>query len=135
MSGRSKPFGKCALAEALERRTLLAAPDSQVLDTAQLEQEIARNIIVHVPIEATPLAGSATPVGLTPAQLRGAYGLGQYGTASAIKFGTIEGDGSGQTVAIVDAYHYPTALADLTTFDTQFGLPAPPSFTVINQSG
>jgi kumamolisin len=30
-----------------------------------------------------------------------------------------------KVVAIVDAFHYSTALADLRTFSTQFGLPAP----------
>ena len=48
-------------------------------------------------------------------------------------------DGSGQTIAIVDAYHDPNLLGDVDAFDLQFGLSsygAAASFiTVYNQSG
>jgi len=40
-------------------------------------------------------------------------------------------DGSGQTIIIVDAYGDPTIQQDLAAFDGLFGLPAPPSFTVV----
>src|SRR5262249_39589146 len=49
---------------------------------------------------ASPL-GSPGPVGLTPAQIRHAYGF------DAINFGSVVGDGSGQTIAIIDAYDNP----------------------------
>jgi subtilase family serine protease len=39
-------------------------------------------------------------------------------------------DGSGQTIVIVDAYGSPTITSDLATFDSMFGIPAPPSFTI-----
>ena len=71
----------------------------------------------------------ATPFGLTPAQIQQAYGMND------IQFGSITGDGTGQTIAIVNAYDDPNIEADLETFDTQFGLPAPPNFTVIGQNG
>ena len=38
----------------------------------------------------------------------------------------------GQTIAIVDAYNDPNISSDLAAFDKQFGLSAPPSFTVDN---
>src|SRR5690242_7372258 len=44
----------------------------------------------------TPL-GSPGPVGLSPAQVRTAYGVDQ------VTFGAVQGDGSGQTIAIIDA--------------------------------
>jgi subtilase family serine protease len=44
-------------------------------------------------------------------------------------------DGSGQTIMIVDAYGSPTVQSDLATFDAQFGLPAPSSFTVDCDAG
>ena len=47
----------------------------------------------------------------------------------------IPGDGSGQTIAIVDAYDAPNIAADLHVFDQQFGLPDPPSFVKVNQTG
>jgi subtilase family serine protease len=39
-------------------------------------------------------------------------------------------DGSGQTITIYDAYGSPTIAADLEWFDTYYGIPDPPSFTV-----
>ena len=43
-------------------------------------------------------AGSASPVGYTPAQIRGAYGI------DSISLGATVGTGVGQTIAIIDAY-------------------------------
>ncbi len=43
-----------------------------------------------------PLQSSA-PVGYTPAQVRGAYGV------NLVSFGSVVGDGSGQTIAVIDA--------------------------------
>jgi subtilase family serine protease len=42
-----------------------------------------------------------------------------------------------RAIAIVDAYHYPTAISDLAVFSAQFGLPAPTSsnFQVVYASG
>jgi subtilase family serine protease len=57
-------------------------------------------------------AAAAAPSGLSPADLQSAYKLP---SSSA---------GSGQTVAIVDAYDAPTAEADLGVYRSQFGLPA-----------
>ncbi|HEX4608679.1 MAG TPA: S53 family peptidase, partial [Urbifossiella sp.] len=84
---------------------------------------------------ATP-DGSPAPVGLTPAQIRGAYGF------NAVTFGTVTGNGAGQTIAIVDAYdpHFVSSSSasflssDLHLFDTAFGLPDP-AFTKVNQTG
>ena len=39
-------------------------------------------------------------------------------------------DGSGQTIVIVDAFGSPTIQNDLAVFDSFFGIPAPPSFTI-----
>ncbi|MEV6057442.1 hypothetical protein [Streptomyces sp. NPDC052107] len=47
--------------------------------------------------------------GYTPQQIQARLGLG--------------GDGTGQTIAIVDAYHYPTAKEDLNHFSAHFDLP------------
>ena len=43
--------------------------------------------------------------------------------------------GSGQTIVIVDSFGSPTIQADLATYDAEFGLPAPPSFQVIQPAG
>jgi uncharacterized protein (DUF2141 family) len=78
------------------------------------------------------------PTGLAPSQVRHAYRLDQ------ISFGNITGDGTGQTIAIVDAYDNPGFVSsndqnftnsDLHDFDQQFGIADPPSFTKIDQLG
>jgi subtilase family serine protease len=43
--------------------------------------------------------------------------------------------GAGQTIVIVDSFGSPTVGRDLHVFDTTFGLPAPPSLTVIQPAG
>jgi len=81
---------------------------------------------------------ASTPSGYTPGQIRGAYGINN------IKFSSVMGDGTGQTIAIVDAYDDPSFVnssasgfntSDLARFDQEFGLPNPPSFTKLNEYG
>jgi subtilase family serine protease len=43
--------------------------------------------------------------------------------------------GTGQTIVIVDSFGSPTIKSDLATFDATFGLPAPPSFKIIQPVG
>jgi subtilase family serine protease len=57
--------------------------------------------------------------GLTPAQVRHAYGF------DSISFTGTAGDGRGQTIAIVVAGDDASIVADLHAFDAQFGLPDP----------
>jgi len=52
------------------------------------------------------------PCGYTPAQIKGAYGLGSTGL-----------DGSGETVAIIDAYAAPTIVSDVNQWSINRGLP------------
>jgi len=68
-------------------------------------------------------SGSSNPFGLTPNQVRGAYGLGAYGSSGGITFYGIQGDGSGQTIAIIDQYDDPNALTDLNAFSAYYNLP------------
>jgi subtilase family serine protease len=65
----------------------------------------------------------------TPAQIRTAYGF------NGITFGSTPATGAGETIAIVDAYNNPTIKTDLTTFDSDYGISVPPSFTVENETG
>lgn len=53
---------------------------------------------------------------LTPAQVSHAYAL------DAIQFAGVKGDGTGQTIAIIDAYDAPNIFSDLSTFNTTFGI-------------
>jgi subtilase family serine protease len=43
--------------------------------------------------------------------------------------------GTGKTIVIVDAFGSPTITQDLQTFDQTYGLPAPPSFKIIQPAG
>jgi hypothetical protein len=108
--------------EGLETRQLLSTLASQVPDVSQLTAQPSLQVL--------PFASSG-PTGMTPVQIRNAYGVSQ------IKFsnGTVGGYGLGQTIAIVTAYNDPNIQADLSTFDRQFSLPDPWSFTVKNLGG
>jgi len=82
----------------------IVVPDSSV----ERPEDFGIRAHTHFLIRVTP--ESSTPTGETPSSIRAVYGLPSSG-------------GSG-IIAIVDAFHYPTAEADLNTFSTQFGLPA-----------
>ena len=41
--------------------------------------------------------------------------------------------GAGQTIVLVEAYGSPTLHSDLVAFDAEYGIPDPPSFTVLDQ--
>src|SRR5438128_6801417 len=71
---------------------------------------------------------STSPTGLSPGTIRSVY---SFTSSSAA--------GSGQTIAIVDAYDDPSAEADLGVFSGQYGLPACTTangcFQKVDQSG
>ncbi len=56
----------------------------------------------------------ATPSGYGPSDLQTAYNLTSYSSSN----------GSGETVAIVDAFHDPDAATDVAAYRKQYGLPA-----------
>jgi len=64
------------------------------------------------------------------------YSPGQFETAYDMK--SLYKDkwtGAGETIALVDSFGSPTIKQDLATFDAGFGLPAPPSFKIIQPAG
>src|SRR6187200_3797566 len=77
--------------EPLESRELMAADLSPLLSSPLFHPTL------H---EISPVA-TPTPVGsgYSAQQIRHAYGIDQ------VMFGSIQGDGTGQTIAIIDAYH------------------------------
>ena len=98
--------------------------------------------MMHSPGPGITPQGSPTAAGsggLLPVQIRGAYGFNN------INFGNnAVGDGTGKTIAIVDAFDNPQFVnsssptfntSDLHLFDTQLGIPDPPQFTKVNQTG
>jgi subtilase family serine protease len=90
------------------------------------------------PHPVSPEGNGGAPVspggGLTPAQIRAAYGLPPVTDLS--RPGPLKGiTGKGQTIVIVDSFGSPTIATDLARFDHYFRLPAPPSFRVIQPAG
>ena len=83
---------------------------------------------VH-PMLANAITPDATPSGYGPSQLQSAYSLASASSA----------DGSGETVAVVDAYNDPNAAADLSAYRSQYGLPACTTsngcFKQVNENG
>jgi subtilase family serine protease len=73
-------------------------------------------------LQHAPAGGSGPDSGFTPSQLQAAYNL-----PSTTK-------GSGQLVAIVDAYDNPNIASDLAFYRSYFGLPSA-NFTKYNQAG
>jgi hypothetical protein len=105
---RVRPFiANACKVECLESRLFLSAASSIVAEP---------NIV----LSSAALSGIS---GYSPAQIRAAYG-----------FTGISGNGSGQTIAIVDAYNDPNIASDLGVFDAQFGL-SNPNLMVVNQNG
>ncbi len=80
-----------------------------------------------------PLDDRCLPSGFTPAQIASAYGLDSIAFSSP-SGATVAGDGSGQTIAIVGAFHTPTLPADLDVFSRSYGLPEP-KLQVVNLAG
>ncbi|HSV14335.1 MAG TPA: LEPR-XLL domain-containing protein, partial [Tepidisphaeraceae bacterium] len=63
------------------------------------------------PAPSPHVTGSATPVGLNAAQIRGAYGVDNISFSNGAL-----GTGAGITIAIIDAYDTPSIIGDLHTF-------------------
>ncbi|NEC90917.1 S53 family peptidase [Streptomyces sp. SID12501] len=95
--------------------------------TAFQEEQAARKGVAPKTIK--PNATSATPTGYGPSDLQDAYGL----TDAADSYG------SGETIAIVDAYDDPNAASDLAAYRSYYGLSACTvangCFTKVSQTG
>jgi hypothetical protein len=150
----SRRFRLIVLMERLEDRRLLSGgtnPGSSTSSRPILQSIVAKPgyVLAHAPVagptgvarttfearpldpggEAHPLAGGGGPSPpYTPAELQQAYGF------NSVTFNGVAGTGSGETIAIVDAYDDPNIQADLNTFDTQFGLSST-TVTRVNQTG
>ncbi len=91
-------------------------------------------------IFATPVPAASGPSGETPGSLGCIYQITSASLAGGCPLSTsaVPTGGSG-TIAVVDAFDYPTAESDLNTFSSQFGLPACKSsggcFKVVYASG
>ena len=78
------------------------------------------------PTDAACRASLGVPC-YSPQEMRNAYGLGPL-----LQDGY---DGAGQTIIIIDSFGSPTLASDLATFDAGYGLPDPPSLTMLSPLG
>jgi subtilase family serine protease len=74
-----------------------------------------------------PQLSTTSPTGLPPSAIATVYGISGLSPTS--------GAGSGQIIAIVDAYHDVNALSDLNHFNSQYGYPQLSTCTSLSQSG
>lgn len=81
---------------------------------------------LQAPVDATCRIYYAVPC-YNPQEIRNAYGLTPILQAGYT--------GRGQTIIIIDSFGSPTITQDLQAFDAAFGLPDPPSFTVLAPLG
>src|SRR5258706_13477206 len=129
-SRRHQPHPSNFGLENLEGRALLSASLSSKAEAAHnWRAQHARPTYRAAHLNGVKPLASAGATGLTPAQMRHAYGV------DSISFNGVTGNGAGQTIAIVDAYDDPTAASDLQAFDRAFWLVDAPSFTKLNQNG
>lgn len=112
------------LIEPLESRRLLSTSTSDTIITPNVVTAAAAYASAS-PVGISASVTNPTPAAsaLTPSQIAAAYNLNASATS-----------GSGQTIAIVDAYNDPNIRADLAAFDAQYNLPSP-NLTVVNQYG
>src|SRR5271154_256336 len=122
-----------SIASAQVRRGDGIVPASSIARPEDASKRMHTNYLIHAPEGVVQPA--ANPGGETPGSLGCVYDIVStpiagcpIATASQVPTG-----GSG-VIVIVDAYDYPSAAADLATFSTEFGLPAP-NFSVQYGSG
>jgi hypothetical protein len=102
--------------------TVNVDPDQSVPETSY-----ADNIMNFSFVASTPAVGSLS---YTVSQIRDAYGVN-----SIPDFGSATPDGSGQTIAIVDAFNDPNILTDLDGFDQGMNLASNSSQTLYQAYG
>jgi hypothetical protein len=143
--------------EALEPRLLLSAAKASAVTHAHHSHKTKKVVVPKHPAATKTTLPSASPTAIevgavslptpgdtpatspfTPAEIRHFYGVDD------VSFNGVTGDGSGETIAIVDAYNQPDLVdstdpsfdtSDLHMFDELFDLPDPPSFTKVDEYG
>ena len=126
--------GACSLFAALVAPRVAAPPAA----TSAMGSSALADVIVQPGVMQVGLAQAGPPTTADcekaykvacyePAQIRQAYHLPALYAKNVT--------GKGTTIVIVDSYGSPTIGSDLGVFDRTFGLPAPPSFRIIQPAG
>jgi len=129
-----------AAIEPLENRWLLIGTPNLIKHTQAPPATVAPLVPDHTILadSSSPPSDNAPGDWIWPTNYRAAYGLNN------ISFNGTPGTGAGETIAIIDAYDETGfadtgtsayATSDLAIFDSQFGIPDPPSFTILNENG
>ena len=103
--------------------TAVVDPDHSVAETS-----FADNTMSFTFNAASPAVGDF--MSYTPAQIRAAYGIN-----SIPNFGSATADGSGQTIAVVEAGNDPSIITDLDGFDRAMSLTTTSTQTLYQQYG
>ena len=104
-----------------------APPRAGTSSAARTENPPFRVKVIGRLPDGNPRLSSPKPTGLPPSAIASVYNLSGLSSSSTA--------GTGQIIAIVDAYHDPHALSDLNTFNAQYGYPALSTCTSLTQSG
>src|SRR5262249_48742071 len=104
-SQQSQKSEQPILSEQTRDDGTVIVPDSTVENPADIGLRAHTNHLIKT---VAPEGGLGPNGGMTPAQIRSFYGMPSTGGSNVI--------------AIVDAFHYPTALNDFNVFSAQFGL-------------
>jgi subtilase family serine protease len=114
----------------LKKTTLLIIAASALSTLVYAKPELAplpSNWKAHPPIHLKSKNATLAPAGMSPAQIKKAYGIPSTS------------QGAGQVIAIIDAYDDPNIESDLGVFSSTFGLPACTTangcFTKVYQNG
>ncbi len=123
--------------------TLLMVPMQVLVGSGQADGAVPGVVRIYPGVTHIPPSGPAATTSGPPttAECEAQYNVAcfepfqiqdAYNLAPLFSNGV---DGKGQTIIIVDSYGSPTIGHDLGVFDQAFGLPAPPSLTVIQPAG
>ena len=112
------------------------ATNMATVTASNADRPVASQAVIIIQDFAKNATLAETGLAYTPAQIRTAYGINNVAL-----------DGTGQTIAIVDAYDNPNIFQSVDTFDAEFGMtstgstlydqygPAASFLTVLNQNG
>ncbi len=103
---------------------VVVVPDTTVEHAEDVGLRAHTNHLIFLRSQPSPMASA--PSGETPGSLGCVYALISGPSGCPIATSTTNPSGGSGTIAIVDAYDYPTSYNDLTVFSNTFGLPVLP---------
>jgi subtilase family serine protease len=131
---RARLIAAAALAVVAFAAGALAASGALASGSGKSDPNSAQGPARLSPVKHAKSSTGQSIVGLTPTQIRAAYDLPPLNHLNAP--GALQGiTGKGETIVIVDSFGSPTITSDLARFDKRFGVPAPPSFRIIQPAG